>query len=148
MSAADSRTRQSNPRHEALRCYSSTLTALFTQWFYRYFLPEKVTSEVLRDPVLSPLRAKSLANLPPALVVPAEVDVLRDEGIAYARRLGQENEGFTELWLAKRVPHPFPHQTEATDVAKEFRRLAVARLREAFDGSLTGGRKFVSNVDV
>ncbi|MDP2425215.1 MAG: alpha/beta hydrolase fold domain-containing protein, partial [bacterium] len=39
----------------------------------------------------SPLYAKSLANLPPAYVVPQEMDSLCDEGIAYANRLEASN---------------------------------------------------------
>lgn len=115
------------------------------QWFYKYFLPEKVTDALLEEPLLSPIKAKSLADLPPALVVPAEVDVLRDEGIAYAQRLSKENNAWTQLWLARRVPHPFPHQVQAHESAVEFRKLAIQRLQEAFQGRLKG-KEFISNV--
>lgn len=124
---------------------SSKLSCI--QWFYRYFLPESFPKELLEDPDLSPLRAKSVQDLPPALVVPADVDVLRDEGIAYGKRLGKENEAWTQLWLARRVPHPFPHQVQATEVAVQFRDLALKRLTEAFEGKLASRKDFISNVD-
>ncbi len=43
----------------------------------------------LTDPAVSPLYAKSLADLAPALVFTAGFDVLRDEGIAYVERLAE-----------------------------------------------------------
>uniref|UniRef100_A0A915DW24 Alpha/beta hydrolase fold-3 domain-containing protein n=1 Tax=Ditylenchus dipsaci TaxID=166011 RepID=A0A915DW24_9BILA len=41
----------------------------------------------LADPNLCPLLGKDLTGLPPAMIVTAGVDILRDEGVLYARRM-------------------------------------------------------------
>ncbi|WP_132252505.1 alpha/beta hydrolase [Methylobacterium segetis] len=43
----------------------------------------------LADPRLSPLRAASLAGLPPAIIHTAEYDIVRDDGTAYAARIAE-----------------------------------------------------------
>ena len=62
-------------------------------WFYDQYAPP----EQRRDPRLAPARAQSHANLPPAIIVTAEYDLLTAEGEAYARRLEQEGVGVSRL---------------------------------------------------
>jgi acetyl esterase len=56
-------------------------------WFWDHYLPDV---ERRSDSEASPLRAPSLAGVAPAVVLTAEHDPLRDEGVAYAQKLEQD----------------------------------------------------------
>jgi acetyl esterase len=79
------------------------LTKAQMEWFRGHYLrgPEDAL-----DPQASPLLAPDLTGLPPALVITAECDPLRDEGEAYAKRLEEAGVAVT----CTRYPgmiHPF-----------------------------------------
>ena len=58
------------------------LTASLMRWFFDHYVDESDR----QDPRVSPLRG-DLAGLPPAAIVTADFDPLRDEGLAYADAL-------------------------------------------------------------
>lgn len=79
------------------------LTTPYMKWFWKHWTGDKLPVD---DQNAVPLRAKSLEGLPPAYVVTAEYDILRDEGELYALRLMEAGVPTT----FRRVPkatHPF-----------------------------------------
>ncbi len=60
------------------------LTKSAMDFFYGHYLP---TPDAVEDPYVSPLRAADHSGLPPAIVLTAGFDPLRDEGNAYAALL-------------------------------------------------------------
>lgn len=78
-----------------------TLTGM--RWFWEHYLTGPQDAD---NPLASPFRAESLAGLPPALVVIAEYDVLRDDGMAYAARLREAGVS-TEIALYDDMIHVF-----------------------------------------
>jgi len=53
-------------------------------WYYRTYCNDRCDP---RDPRVSPIFADDLSGLPPALIIAAEFDTLRDEAQAYGERL-------------------------------------------------------------
>ena len=108
------------------------LTARSMAWFWDCYLPEvAVRAEI----AASPLRASldELTGLPPALVIVAENDVVRDEGEAYARRLTAAGVRTTSVRFNGAL-HDFMmlnpvRGTAATSAAVE---LAITTLRKVF----------------
>ena len=104
------------------------LTAKMMHWFWNHYCGKNPD---LSDPYLCPLRAKDLKRLPPALVVTAEFDPLRDEGEAYAARL-REAGNQADLKRYPGMIHGFFGMGPLLIKAREATKDAAAALRAAF----------------
>ena len=97
-------------------------------WYWDQYLGR---SEDGASPLASPLRAVDLAGLPPALVVTAGFDVLRDEGIAYANRLAEAGVAVDRKHYPGMI-HGFLQMADSFDQGK----LAIIEAGEAFRSAL------------
>ena len=88
-------------------------------WFYGHY----VTDEDRAHHYAAPIRA-DLSALPPALVITAEFDPLRDEGNDYGRRLQQAGVATTVSCYDGMI-HGFFSMTSILDKAKDAQAQAV-----------------------
>jgi acetyl esterase len=108
------------------------LTREAMKWFWDHYAPDVA---IRAQPMASPLQAtiEQLRDLPPALVINGECDVLRDEGEAYARKLIQAGVQVTALRYMGTI-HDFVMLDAVTDTpaARSAVAQANAALRNAF----------------
>ena len=116
-------------RGESYRLFNDGygLNAVTMEWFFDHYTPDKTARADWR---VSPLRAKSLAGLPPALVITAGYDTLRDEGRAYAWRLQKEGT-VADLVEFGGMLHGFLSSPMLLHGARRGTALCAAALREA-----------------
>jgi acetyl esterase len=103
------------------------LTRSMMQSFWNFYVPDGDRS----DPYVSPLRADDLSALPPATIVTAEYDPLRDEGEAYAARLREAGVAVTASRYDGMI-HGFFGFDEILPAARRAVDDASSALREAF----------------
>jgi acetyl esterase len=99
-------------------------------WFWNHYLRSAADGD---NPLASPLRANDLRGLPPAMVLTAEFDPLRDEGEAYAMRLQEAGVPVTLKRYAGTI-HGFFSLGAVLDQGKQAMADAAAALRTIFAG--------------
>ncbi|HLZ55573.1 MAG TPA: alpha/beta hydrolase [Ktedonosporobacter sp.] len=107
------------------------LTLEDMDWFEGHYLNSEADK---LNPLASPLLAKDLSNLPPALILTAEYDPLRDEGEEYGRRLREAGVPV----IVRRyngLIHGFFGMALIVDEAKRAVQETSQTLREAFAAS-------------
>ncbi|KPI09183.1 hypothetical protein OK074_3344 [Actinobacteria bacterium OK074] len=109
---------------------SLTDKPLITPGLSRIFTAAYVPDPATRtNPLVSPVTADDLAGLPPALVITAELDTLRDEGDRYAKALEAAGVPVTHRVISG-VDHSFTHH-EPVGPAVEGLALIARMVREA-----------------
>jgi acetyl esterase len=102
------------------------LTRDLMAWAWNQYCPGG-----LSQPQVSPMHAENLEGLPPALIVEAECDPLRDEGVVYARRLREAGVN-AEVIEYPGMVHGFFGMPALFDTARKAVDDAAAALRRAF----------------
>lgn len=98
-------------------------------WYWRHYLADERDG---LNPLASPLRATDLSGLPPATVITAEFDPLRDEGEQYALLLDKAGVP-VEARRYEGVPHGFFAMAGVLDQGGHALTFAAQRLRRAFE---------------
>ena len=91
------------------------LTRDVMKWFWRQYIGDSLSTE---NPLAAPGKSTDLTNLPPASILLAEYDILRDEGLNYARRLEQAGNP-VHLKQYEGLLHGFIHFSGAFDSASQ-----------------------------
>ena len=100
------------------------LTEVDMKWFYGHYAAPATDWRV------SPLLAPDLSGAPPAMIITAGFDPLRDEGEAYARRLAEAGVPVEYVHYEGMI-HGFFGFGEQVDVARQAVDTAGAALRQA-----------------
>lgn len=104
------------------------LTAKAMKWFFSHYLSQAGDWD---DLLASPLLAANFLNLPPAYVMTAGFDPLRDEGKAYADKLTMAGVPVEYVCYEHQI-HGFASLAGALDEGKQFLDEASQALRRAF----------------
>ena len=103
------------------------LTRDTMDYFTGHYIPD---ARLYADWRASPLLHPDLSRLPPALVLTAGYDPLRDEGLAYAQKLSEAGTRATHLSFERQI-HGFILMGKVLAEANDAVRLCAAALRDA-----------------
>nr|ADR31550.1 EST1 [uncultured microorganism] len=104
------------------------LTSDDMDWFTNHYLNSNADRT---NPLASPMQADDLSELPPALVITAEYDPLRDEGESYGKQLQEAGVPVT-ISRYDGMIHGFLSLEPMTDKGQQARAECAQALRAAF----------------
>ena len=107
------------------------------KWYWKHYLSSEADAS---NPYAAPMAAKDLSGLPPALVITAEFDPLRDEGEAYAQRLQAAGVATTATRYDGMI-HGFFGMSAVMDQGKKAISEASSALKAAFSAKQTAATR-------
>lgn len=110
------------------------------EWFLNFYQPNRDARLI---PDISPIRAESLAGLPPSIVVTTEHDPLRDEGDTYASALRAAGVRVVHYHL-ETISHGFLSMPGVFDVPKRTMRQVGNDLESLLAGGSPEDRTFAT----
>jgi acetyl esterase len=116
-----------DPSTKLARTASPLIRPSMAKVFNNAYVPDPTTRT---DPLASPLLARDLAGLAPALVITAEYDMLRDEADRYAARLADAGVPVSHHVMPG-VDHAYTH-AEPTGPLREALTLMADALSKAW----------------
>lgn len=113
--------------------FTAGLPANKMLWYRHHYIPDQADWS---DREASPLLASDdvFKSLPPAVIIVAELDVLRSDGENYVRKL-RDNDVPAELYVMEGMPHPFIAMDAVLDTGRKAITIMCQGLIEAFSDS-------------
>jgi acetyl esterase len=96
-----------------------------------YFAVENYAPGEYNNPEVSPILTGDLAGLPPAVIINAEFDPLRDDGILYAAKLRKNGVKVWDKCFAGQI-HMLLGLPPDSDEIKEFEMIVKTAMKESF----------------
>jgi acetyl esterase len=112
--------------------YQQNATGYFQTKAACYFSVEKYAPGQYADPEVSPMLTKDLTGLPPAVIINAEFDPLRDDGILYASKLRKAGVTVWEKCFPGQI-HMLLGLPPGSEEMKEFETMIKNAMKESFN---------------
>lgn len=97
-----------------------------------YFAVETYAPNQFNNPEVSPILTDDLSDLPPAVIINAEFDPLRDDGVLYAARLRNAGVKVWEKCFAGQI-HCLIGLLPGAEPLKEFEEIVKSAMKESFE---------------
>ena len=114
--------------------YQQNATGYFQTKASCYFSVELYAPGKYDDPAISPLFTKDLSGLPAAVIINAEFDPLRDDGILYAAELRKNGVRVWEKCFAGQI-HCLIGLQPGADELKDFESIIKTAMKESFNNN-------------